>query len=144
MKSYYVYKDWLIRLVIGILFIVGTIIFMLIEKTNKIPLFIYIILLSTSILFVLVMTILVLANKEKFLTKIYLYNDYIEIKNTSEILHTIDLTQIETIKTKKEDYTTFLVIEYSNGSNSKIVEIEYNKNIVLYFNKRNIKINWGE
>ena len=35
MKSYYVYKDWLIRLVIGILFIVGTIIFMLIEKTNK-------------------------------------------------------------------------------------------------------------
>ena len=141
MKSYYIYKNWLIRLLIGILFFVATIIFRLIEQMKKIPLFVYIIFFSISFLFVLVMTILVLANKEKFLTKIYLYNDYIEIKNTSEILHTINLTQIETIKTKKEDYTTFLIIEYSNGSNSEIVEIEYNKNIVLYFNKRNIEIN---
>ena len=35
-------------------------------------------------LFVLVMTIFVSVNKGKFLTKIYLYNDYFEIKNNSE------------------------------------------------------------
>lgn len=141
MKSYYIYKNWLIRLLMGSLFFVGTIIFMLIEKMKKIPLFVYIIFLSISFLFVLVMTILVLANKEKFLTKIYLYDDYFKIKNTSEILHKVNLKNIRTIRTKKEDYTTFLIIEYSNGSKSEIVEIEYNKNIVLYFNKRNIEIN---
>ena len=140
MKSYYVYKDWLIRLVIGILFIFGTIIFMLIEKTNKIPLYIYIILLSTSILFVLVMTILVLANKEKFLTKIYLYNDYIEIKNNFETIHKINLNKIKTIKTRKEDYTTFLVIEFYLENSTKTIEVEYNKNIVFYFRKNNIEI----
>ena len=140
MKGYYVYKDWLIRLVIGILFIFGTIIFMLIEKTNKIPLFIYIILLSTSVLFVLVMTILVLANKEKFLTKIYLYNDYIEIKNNFETIHKISLNKIKTIKTRKEDYTTFLVIEFYLENSTKTIEIEYNKNIVFYFRKNNIEI----
>lgn len=141
MKSYYVYKDWLIRLVIGILFIVGTIIFMLIEKTNKIPLFIYIILLSTSILFVLVMTILVLSNKEKFLSKIYLYDDYFEIRNTFKTLHIVELNNIKTIYTKKEDYITFLIIEYSVGIDSQIVETEYNKNIALYLTKRGLKIN---
>ena len=135
MKGYYVYKDWLIRLVIGILFIFGTIIFMLIEKTNKIPLFIYIILLSTSFLFVLVMTILVLANKEKFLTKIYLYNDYIEIKNNFETIHKINLNKIKTIKTRKEDYTTFLVIEFYLENSTKTIEVEYNKNIVFYFSQ---------
>ena len=140
MKSYYVYKDWLIRLVIGILFIFGTIIFMLIEKTNKIPLFIYIILLSTSILFVLVMTILVLANKEKFLTKIYLYNDYIEIKNNFETIHKINLNKIKTIKTRKEDYTTFLVIEFYLENSTKTIEVDYNKNLVFYFRKNNIEI----
>lgn len=140
MKGYYVYKDWLIRLVIGILFIFGTIIFMLIEKTNKIPLFIYIILLSTSFLFVLVMTILVLANKEKFLTKIYLYNDYIEIKNNFETIHKINLNKIKTIKTRKEDYTTFLVIEFYLENSTKTIEVEYNKNIVFYFRKNNIEI----
>ena len=140
MKGYYVYKDWLIRLVIGILFIFGTIIFMLIEKTNKIPLFIYIILLSTSVLFVLVMTILVLANKEKFLTKIYLYNDYIEIKNNFETIHKISLNKIKTIKTRKEDYTTFLVIEFYLENSTKTIEIEYNKNIEFYFRKNNIEI----
>lgn len=140
MKSYYVYKDWLIRLIIGILFIVGTIIFMLIEQTNKIPLFIYIILLSTSFLFVLVMTILVLANKEKFFTKIYLYNDYIEIKNNFETIHKISLNKIKTIKTRKEDYTTFLVIEFYLENSTKTIEIEYNKNIVFYFRKNNIEI----
>lgn len=140
MKGYYVYKDWLIRLVIGILFIFGTIIFMLIEKTNKIPLFIYIILLSTSLLFVLVMTILVLANKEKFLTKIYLYNDYIEIKNNFETIHKINLNKIKTIKTRKEDYTTFLVIEFYLENSTKTIEVEYNKNIVFYFRKNNIEI----
>ncbi len=140
MKSYYVYKDWLIRLVIGILFIVGTIIFMLIEQTNKIPLFIYIILLSTSILFVLVMTILLLSNKEKFLTKIYLYNDYFEIKNNFEIIHKISLNKIKTIMTRKKDYTTFLVIEFYMENSTKTIEIEYNKNIVFYFRKNNIEI----
>ena len=141
MKSYYVYKNWLIRLLMGCLFFVGTIICMLIEQMNKIPLFLYIIFLSISFLFVLVMIILVLTNKEKIFTKIYLYKDYFEIKSTSEILHTINLKNIRTIKIKKEDYTTFLIVEYSNGNNIRTVEIEYNKNIVLYFNKRNIKIN---
>ena len=38
MKSYYIYKNWLIRLLMGCLLFVGTIICMLIEKMNKIQL----------------------------------------------------------------------------------------------------------
>ena len=86
------------------------------------------------------MPILVLATKKKFLTKIYLYNDYFEIKNTADVLHIVNLSKIKTIKIKKEDYVTFLIVEYYLENTIKTIEIEYNKNIVFYFKKNNIEI----
>ena len=107
---------------------------------KKIPFIVYICFFSISFLFVLVMTILVLANKKKFLTKIYLYNDYFEIKNTADVLHIVNLSKIKTIKIKKEDYVTFLIVEYYLENTIKTIEIEYNKNIVFYFKKIILKL----
>lgn len=140
MKSYYVYKNWLVRLVISILFLISIIVVMLIEQMHKIPLIVYVCLLSISFIFTLTIIILVMVNKEKFLTKIYLYDDYFEIKNKSNVSYKVDIIEIEKIKLKKEDFATFLVIEYHDDSNMKIIEIEYNKNIILYLKKRNKEI----
>lgn len=140
MKSYYIYENWIVRLVICVSFLISTIIFMLIEQMNKIPLFIYICFLSIGFIFTLTMIVLVIVNKEKFLTKIYLYDDYFEIRNKSDVFHKVNMNEIERIKLKKEDYTTFLVVEYRVDNSVKTIEIEYNKNIVLYFKKRNREI----
>ena len=140
MKSYYVYKNWFVRLVICILFLISTGVFMLIEQMKKIPLFLYIILLSICFIFALTMIILVMLNKEKFMAKIYLYDDYFEIKYKLKVLQKVNIKEIEKIKLRKEDSETLLVIEYNEDNRIKNVEIEYNKNIVLYFKKRNKEI----
>ncbi len=113
---------------------------MSIEQMNKIPLFVYVCFLSIEFIFTLTMIILVFLNKERFLSKIYLYDNYFEIKNKFNVLHRVEISEIEKIKLKKEDYITFLVVEYRIENGIKTVEIECNKNIVLYFKKRNKEI----
>lgn len=140
MKSYYVYKNWLVRLVFCVFFLFGTIILMGIEKTNKIPLFVYILFLSLILIFTLTMVILILINRDKFLTKIYLHDDFFEIKRKSNVLYKVKINEIKEIKFKKEDYVTFLIVEFYDNDIISTLEIEYNKNIALYFKKRKIDI----
>ncbi len=113
---------------------------MLIEQMKIIPSFLYIIFLSIIFIFAIAMISLVIRNKEKLLAKVYLYDDYIEIRNNSKILYKVNITEVEKIKLKKEDDVTFLVVEYYRDNVIKTVEIEYNKKIVLYFKKRNKEI----
>ncbi len=140
MKNYFVYKNWLIRLVICSLFLIGTIIIMLIDKMNKIPLIIYVLFLLFVSIFTLTMIVLVLINKEKFLTKIYLHDVYFEIKNKSKVLHKVKITDIKEIRLKKEQYITFIVVDYYKNNKVQSIEIEYNKNIIMYFKTRKIDI----
>ena len=111
-----------------------------IEKTNKIPLFVYILFLSLILIFTLTMVILILINRDKFLTKIYLHDDFFEIKRKSNVLYKVKINEIKEIKFKKEDYVTFLIVEFYDNDIISTLEIEYNKNIALYFKKRKIDI----
>ncbi len=86
------------------------------------------------------MVILILINRDKLLTKIYLHDDFFEIKIKSNVLYKVKIDEIKKIKYKKEDYITFLIIEFCNKDISSTLEIEYNKNIALYFKKRKINI----
>ena len=140
MKSFYVYKNWLVTLVFSLFFLIRTIILMGIEKTNKIPLFVYILFLSFILIFILTMVILILINRDKFLTKIYLHDDFFEIKRKSNVLYKVKIDEIKEIKFKKEDYVTFLIVEFYDNDIISTLEIEYNKNIALYFKKRKIDI----
>ena len=54
-------------------------------------------------------------------------------KNVSNVLHIVNLSKIKTIKIKKEDYVTFLIVEYYLENTIKTIEIEYNKKHRLLF-----------
>lgn len=141
MKGYRVRTDWLRLTILCPVFLIGIIVVYFIEGAERIPMILYIIFFLMISAMGLINLIIVNTSKEEHLSRIYLFENYVEIRYKDKVINKINIKSILYIlKEEANSNYWYLDLVYKVDGEEKIFTTSYNKNIEKYFVDKGISV----
>ena len=139
MKGYLVTKEGVKPIYLTFYFIIILLLILILDRKKDNHSKIYFACFLGLVILLIISLLLLIISRKKYLSRIYLYNDYIEIKYKKKVLNKISVDSIINAIEYYQYRNKFIDIVYEEKTKC-VFTLEYNENIIKYLSENQVNI----